>query len=244
MYLPSHRERILQEIAQNAEKEVSLRRSGLSLYEDSDQFFLVREIEHSEDYFRVIKSETELHNIEVRHCGPYHSLIEMFDDIIDVDMQDGDYDRKDHIIEVKFFNCTLEREDSLFIDNIDTDTYEDKNGKFELIFFDVIYKGKTLNEDGDVIDYIMYKKPISQSIGTGGSSFCTEYVNESEGNAPVVERIDNNMSIGSSASLCLMDLLDLDREDFVPLEEIWDALDQWLEENRPYHVDSSRQSPK
>lgn len=90
VYIPSYREHLLEKIAQEAEEEVFLRQFGQPLYGDGTQYSLVRNTEYGEDYFRPEEPGTELDRDEVRRHGPYSSLIELFDAIIDVDMQEAE----------------------------------------------------------------------------------------------------------------------------------------------------------
>ena len=106
-------------------------------------------------------------------------------------------------MEVKFYNCETEREDSLTIDNMDTNIVEGEGYEYEILHFDVHYRGENVNRLG-------------------------EYVNTSKYGEKSVERTDNLLCIGSGGRLALMELIGLSREDYVPTHEIWDALDAWL----------------
>lgn len=130
------------------------------------------------------------------------------------------------MMEVKFYNCETEREDSLTIDNMSTKVVEiDADDVCEIVHFDVVYRGKTINQDGEIVKYSSYKKPSQCALDT---SYLGEYVNTSKYGEKSVERTDNLLCIGSGGGLALMELIGLSREDYVPTHEIWDALDSWL----------------
>lgn len=131
-------------------------------------------------------------------------------------------------MKVKFYNCETEREDYLNLDNICIDFFEIdiKTGEeVEVVLFDVSYNGKIINQYGDIVSLLDYKKPSQIALD---KSYLGEYVNTTTYGEKFVERTDNHLCIGSDGEFRLMELIGLSRKDYVPTHEIWDALDSWL----------------
>lgn len=90
IYIPSHREIVLEQIAVYAEQENEFHRLGHELFTDGTTFSLIHDAETGEDYFMPELPDAELNECQERRFGPCTSLVELFDGIIDMDMQEGE----------------------------------------------------------------------------------------------------------------------------------------------------------
>lgn len=86
-YIPSHRELVLEQIDREAEDEINCRRFGQELYAAGTTFSLIHDIESGEDYFMPEMPGDELEEHQERRFGPCSTLVELFDSVIDMDMQ-------------------------------------------------------------------------------------------------------------------------------------------------------------
>lgn len=90
IYIPSHRELVLEQIAVYAEQEKEFQRLGHELFTEGTKFSLIHDVETGEDYFIPELPGAELDEYQQRRFGPCASLVELFDAIIDIDMQEGE----------------------------------------------------------------------------------------------------------------------------------------------------------
>lgn len=88
-YIPSHRERVLENIACRTEIELTLRSKGLSDYETGTTFMLVRDMDTGEDYYYHMDPGDRFYPDQMLRFGPFNSLIELFDAIIDEEIQES-----------------------------------------------------------------------------------------------------------------------------------------------------------
>lgn len=89
IYIPSHRELVLERINFEAEQEITCRRFGEELYPNGTTFSLIHDVETGEDYFMPELPGYKMSEDQQRRFGPCTSLVELFDAIIDMDMQEG-----------------------------------------------------------------------------------------------------------------------------------------------------------
>ena len=90
IYLSSHRELVLERINLEAEQEITCRRFGEELYPNGTTFSLIHDVETGEDYFMPELPGYKMSEDQQRRFGPCSSLVELFDAIIDMDMQEGE----------------------------------------------------------------------------------------------------------------------------------------------------------
>ena len=90
IYIPSHRELVLERINLEAEQEITCRRFGEKLYPNGTTFSLIHDVETGEDYFMPELPGYKMSEDQQRRFGPCATLVELFDGIIDMDMQEGE----------------------------------------------------------------------------------------------------------------------------------------------------------
>ena len=86
-YAPSHREITLEKINSAAEEEILCRRLCHEWYPSGTIYSLVHDTESGEDYFMPEIPGEMLEEYQERRFGPCASMIELFDGIVDMDMQ-------------------------------------------------------------------------------------------------------------------------------------------------------------
>ena len=86
-YAPSYREFLLEQLNCYAEDEIHCRRFGHEFYPSGTRFSLIHDTESGEDYWFSEFPGEALEEHQQRRFGPCASMIELFDGIVDMDMQ-------------------------------------------------------------------------------------------------------------------------------------------------------------